>query len=65
MAEIVFAAGTSHGPMLTLAPIDWDLRVAFDKSNPNLHFRSKTYSFDQLVELRKDENLEQQTSMQV
>ena len=65
MAEIVFAAGTSHGPMLTLAPSDWDLRVAYDKSNPNLHFRSKTYTFEQLARLRKDENLQQQTSMQV
>src|ERR1700748_1585290 len=56
MAQIFFGFGSSHGPLLSSSPEHWDFRTAADRVN--LHpYRGKTYTFDQLVELRKDDNL--------
>lgn len=57
MAEIVLGMGTSHGPMLSTPWQKWDGRVAADKQNPEHWFRGGTYTFDELVELRKAEGL--------
>ncbi len=43
--------------MLSVPSEFWVDRVPFDKSHPAHPFRGKTYTFDQMVELRKDENL--------
>jgi hypothetical protein len=53
MAELVLGIGTSHGSMLSTPPQDWDGRGAADRRNPELAFRAKTYSFDQLKALRQ------------
>lgn len=64
MAKITFGMALAHGPMLTLRPEDWDLRVKYDKANPRLHFRGKTYSFDELAALRKSERLADQSQLE-
>jgi OH-DDVA oxygenase len=57
MAQIFFGFGSSHGPLLSSSPENWDYRTAADRANPAHPYRGKTYTFDQLVALRKDENL--------
>lgn len=64
MAKIVFGMGTSHGPQLSTPPKLWGQRVVADKKNPGLMFRGSKYVFDELVELRKDENLGSQIGLE-
>ena len=63
MAEIVLGMWTSHGPTLSTTPEQWLARVAADKKRKH-PFRCKTYAFDELVEVRKDENLAQKSSLE-
>ena len=60
MARITLGLGTSHGPMLSVRPEIWPERVKADRANPRQHFKGRTYTFDELVALRKPENLAQQ-----
>jgi len=60
MAEIVLGIGTSHGPMLSTPWEKWGGRVAADKQLGCHDFRGGAYSFDELVELRRDECLAEQ-----
>ena len=62
MTEIVFGAGTSHSPLLATKPEEWDFRADDDRKNPAHPFRGEVYTFDQLVELRKGENLGKQNT---
>jgi len=64
MASIVLGMGTSHGPMLSTPPEKWDLRVADDRRARHF-FQGRTWSFDELVELRRPEHLEQQITAEV
>src|SRR5258708_34603961 len=64
MAKIVLGMGTSHGPMLLTPPEDWALRVAADREAEH-PFRGKTYSFTELVELRRSESLAKQIEPEV
>ena len=52
MADIVLGIGSSHGPLLSTPPEQWDLRAAADRANKNHWFRGKTYDFDSLVQAR-------------
>jgi hypothetical protein len=63
LANIVLGMGTSHGPMLSTPPEGWGLRVPADRANRQF-YKGKTWSFDELVLLRKSEKLEQQISME-
>jgi hypothetical protein len=65
MAEIVFGIGCSHSPLLATKPEDWDLRAQDDRKNPAHPFRGKVYSFQELEQLRKAENLAEQVKMDV
>lgn len=65
MADIVFGVGTSHSPLLAIKPDQWPLRAEDDKVNPKHFYRGKTYTYDQLVTLRKNENLAAQITPQV
>ncbi len=65
MANIVFGVGTSHSPLLAIEPDKWSLRAEDDKQNPKHFFRGKTHTFDELVKLRKDENLSKQIALDV
>jgi len=57
MAQIFFGFGSSHGPLLSSSPEHWDFRTAADRVNPAHPYRGKTYTFDELLQLRQDENL--------
>ena len=63
MARIVLGIGTSHGPMLSTPPEQWDARVPADRSNPQHFFRAKSYTFDELVAARRGENLGAEVSL--
>jgi hypothetical protein len=52
MAEIVLGIGSSHGPLLSTPPEQWDLRAAADRANKNHWFRGKTYDFEALLQAR-------------
>jgi hypothetical protein len=60
MARIVLGMGSSHAPQLRLPPDKWYLRADFDKRNPEMWFRGKTYNFPELVEERSDEHFEKE-----
>jgi OH-DDVA oxygenase len=49
MAQLVFGMGTSHGPLLSTPPEQWDLRASADRVNKQHFFRGKAYDFDSLV----------------
>jgi OH-DDVA oxygenase len=53
MARIVLGAGTSHGPLLSTPPEDWNLRAEADRKNPSHVFRGETYDFTALLEARR------------
>ena len=65
MAEIIYGFGTSHSPLLATKPEQWDLRAEADRQLPAHPYQGKTYSFDELVDLRKDENLAVQNKVEV
>ncbi|HEX5430548.1 MAG TPA: hypothetical protein VFW83_01175 [Bryobacteraceae bacterium] len=65
MGRIVLGLGTSHGPMLSIAPEYWKDRVTADRENPRHCFRGKTYSFDEIAALRREEKLAAQITAEV
>ena len=65
MARIILGLGTSHGPMLSVAPEIWSERVKADRANPKHFFKGKTYTFDELVLLRRSENFAEQSLPEV
>ena len=65
VARIVLGLGTSHGPMLSVPSQYWKDRVPADRANPRHYFRGKTYTFDQMTELRSAENLAAQITPEV
>ena len=64
MAEIVFGVGCSHSPMLGIEPEDWDQRGKEDMQNPAHPFRGGVYTYDELLAVRKDENLAAEHTME-
>jgi hypothetical protein len=48
--------------MLSIAPEYWPDRVLADRANPKHFFNGKTYTFDEMVELRRSEHLGDQAS---
>lgn len=65
MARIVLGLATSHGPMLTTPPLQWDQRVGFDRGYTQHAFKGRTYTFDALAKLRAGEGLERQITPDV
>ena len=65
MAKIICGLGTSHGPLLAIPPEEWQLRADNDRRVPAHPFRGKSYSFDELVKLRRDERLEAQITLEM
>lgn len=63
MAQIVGCITTAHGPQLHTEPRQWLLRVKSDQARKH-PFRDAVYSFDELVELRKSENLAERCTME-
>ncbi|HET8997726.1 MAG TPA: hypothetical protein VFN42_13745, partial [Acetobacteraceae bacterium] len=62
MAKIVLGLATSHGPLLTTPPEQWDERAKADRANTQLWFRGAVHSFDALQAMRAGEGLEDKTS---
>jgi len=62
MAEIVLGMGTSHGPMLSTPPEEWGQRATFDRGTIH-HFKGRTWSFEELLEERKDGHFERQIEL--
>ncbi|MGH8150131.1 MAG: protocatechuate 3,4-dioxygenase [Steroidobacteraceae bacterium] len=62
MARIVLGMWTSHGPTLSSTAEQWLLRVPWDRKKNDHPFRGRTYDFETLVELRRDEHLAAQCS---
>src|SRR5688572_30253811 len=52
MAEIVLGIGSSHGPLLSTPPEQWDLRAKADRANKGHWFRGKTYDYESLLQAR-------------
>src|SRR5262245_62020541 len=52
MADIVLGIGSSHGPLLSTPPEQWDLRARADRENKEHPFRGKTYDYDSLLKER-------------
>ena len=63
MAEIVLGIWTTHGPQLSTTPEQWMLRVPADRKRRHW-FKGKEYSFEELVELRRSENLAEKSSLE-
>ncbi len=51
--------------MLSIAPEYWPDRVLADRANARHFFNGKTYTFDQMAELRAEEHLGEQSSARV
>ena len=65
MATIVLGMGSSHGPMLSTPPDQWGQRAIADRNNPQHHYKSRTWTFEQLQEARAHENLKKQIELPV
>src|ERR1044071_6254276 len=52
MAEIVLGIGTSHGPLLSTPPEQWDLRAKADLTNKQHYYRGKAYDYESLLRER-------------
>lgn len=52
MAKIVLGIGSSHGPLLSTPPEQWNLRAQADRENKRHWFRGKTYDFESLLKER-------------
>ena len=65
MAQIVLGMGTSHSPMLSTPPEEWGQRAEFDKIAAAHPYRGENYTFDELLEKRKDGNFGDQVSVEI
>ncbi len=61
MAKITAAMATAHGPQLHTTPDQWLLRTEFDRRVKH-PFRGGVYSYDELIEMRKDEGIAEKCS---
>ncbi len=67
MAEIAYAFATSHSPQLTMPPETWVVRGDTDRQRKELTYRDGTYTFAQLLEMRRSEveSFKQQSRLEV
>ena len=52
MADVVFGIGSSHGPLLSTPPEQWDLRAKADRANKSHWFRGERYDYESLLAAR-------------
>ena len=43
MADVVLGIGSSHGPLLSTPPEQWELRAKADRENAHHWYRGRTY----------------------
>ena len=65
MAELILGMGTSHGPLLSTPPEEWDLRANVDRKNTALAYRDGTYDFATLAAMRAGEGFAAQNAQGV
>jgi Catalytic LigB subunit of aromatic ring-opening dioxygenase len=65
MAEIVLGIGSSHGPMLTTPPDQWELRADDDRKNPEHHYKNRVWTYPELEAERAGENFAAQLRPEV
>lgn len=65
MAQIVLGMAMAHGPTLSTPSAQWCQRAEADRRNPELFFQGRSYTFDELVEARRPEHLENQLDPQL
>jgi len=53
MAKVVLGIGSSHGPMLSTPPDQWDLRGSADRKNPRHFYRGEAYDYAKLLAARQ------------
>jgi len=63
MARIVLGLFTTHGPQLNTTPDQWLLRVPVDRAR-NHWFKGRSLSFEELVELRREERLAERSTLE-
>ena len=63
MADIVLGVWTTHGPQLSTTPEQWMLRVPDDKARQHW-FKGRQHSFEELVDLRRDERLAERSTLE-
>jgi OH-DDVA oxygenase/3-O-methylgallate 3,4-dioxygenase len=63
MAKIVLGVWTTHGPQLNTTPEQWMLRMPADRRRMHA-YKGRTYSFDELVQLRRGEGLAEQITLE-
>ena len=64
MAQIVLGMGVSHTPQLHTPAEQWDIRVEADRRNKAHQYRGKSYDWDGLKALRREENLGEQAQLE-
>src|ERR1700746_289851 len=52
MSDIVLGIESSHGPLLSTPPEQWDLRAKADRENKSHWYRGKTYDYESLLKER-------------
>jgi 3-O-methylgallate 3,4-dioxygenase len=60
MAEIVLGIGSSHAPQLEMPPQNWRAYAEQGKKMPQHWYEGKTYSYDELVEKRREFHFEKE-----
>ena len=60
MAKIVLGMGSSHGPQLEMPPETWREYGDRSRTQPEHWFAGRTYSFDDLRDLRADAHFEKE-----
>ena len=63
MAEIVLGVWTTHGPQLSTTPEQWMLRVPADRKRKHW-FKGREYSFEELADMRRTENLAEKSGLE-
>ena len=63
MAKIVLGMWTTHGPQLNTTPEQWMLRVPADQRRSHW-YKGKLHAFEELVEMRHGEHLEEQITLE-
>lgn len=49
MAKLVLGIGSSHGPLLTTPPEQWDLRAKADRENKQHWYRGRAFDYEALL----------------
>jgi hypothetical protein len=52
MSDIVLGIGSSHGPLLSTPPEQWELRAKADRANKNHWYRGRTFDYEALMQER-------------